>query len=131
MINSVILVGRLTADPELRYLPSGTPVVSYTLAVQNPFRKDNNGKPTADFINVVTYGQQAENLAKYKKKGNLIGIEGMLRTRRWEDKRGKKHSITEVVTNRVSFLVYDNNNQEQPATEEIPNMASDQDDLPF
>lgn len=131
MINSVILVGRLTADPELRHLPSGTPVASYTLAVQNPFRKDNNGKPTADFINVVTYGQQAENLAKYKKKGNLIGIEGMLQTRRWEDKQGKKHSITEVVTNRVSFLVYDNNNQEQPATEKIPNMASNQDDLPF
>lgn len=132
MINSVILVGRLTSDPELRYLPnSGIPVTSYTLAVTNPFKKDENGKSMADFINVVTYGQQAENLVKYKKKGSLIGIEGRLQTRRWKDKQGRNHNITEVVTARVSFLVYDNNNQEQSPTEEIPDMASESEDLPF
>jgi single-strand DNA-binding protein len=133
MINSVILVGRLTADPQLRYLPNGTPVASYSLAVQNPFKKNDDGKPTADFINVVTFGQQAENLVKYKKKGSLIGVEGRIQTRKWQDKQGNNRYVTEVVTNHVTFLVFDGDSksQDNAGSEQQLNMASDSDDLPF
>jgi single-strand DNA-binding protein len=102
MINSVILVGRLTADPTLRYTPSGVAVATFTLAVNRPF-KNQNGEQEADFINVVVWRKQAENVANYLKKGNLAGVDGRLQTRSYEGQNGRVF-VTEVIADSVSFL---------------------------
>lgn len=129
-MNSVILIGRLTADPQLRQVSNDTNVVNFTLAVQRPLSKNNNNQ--ADFINVVVFGVQAENLVKYKKKGSLIAVEGRLQTRRWEDKSGKKHSTTEVVANRIMFLGFDGaKNDKEDNSKVVPFPADDEEDLPF
>ena len=80
-MNVVVLVGNLTRDPEVKHLPSGTVVTNYTLAVNNPFKRDEEGNTTADFINIVTFGKQAENIGKYMKKGCKMAVEGRLQTR--------------------------------------------------
>jgi len=99
MINAVTLVGRMTRDPELRYSASGVGVCSFTLAVNKAFKKDE-----ADFPNVVCFKKTAENTANYTKKGSLVGIEGRLQTRSYENKEGKKVFVTEVIANQVAFL---------------------------
>jgi single-strand DNA-binding protein len=81
-------------------------VVNYTLAVTNPFRKDDEGKPTVDFINCVTFGKQAENLANYMKKGCKIGVVGRMQVRKWQDQEGNSRYATEVVTNNIEFLTF-------------------------
>ena len=106
-----MLIGRLTRDPELRYIPnSGTPVTTFTLAVNRELSKDkrqeagSKGQPTADFINIIAWGKQAENCANYLTKGSLIAIQGRIQTRSYETKDGDKRYITEVVASRVEFL---------------------------
>jgi len=99
MINAVTLVGRMTRDPELRYSAAGVAVCSFTLAVNKAFKKDE-----ADFPNVVCFKKTAENTANYTKKGSLVGIEGRLQTRSYENKEGKKVFVTEVIANQVAFL---------------------------
>ena len=96
-MNQVILIGRLTKDPELRETSNGKPVASFTLAV------DKFGEG-ADFINCVVWNKQAENLAKYQKKGGQIGISGRLQTRDYEDEKGNKKYITEVVADSIEYL---------------------------
>lgn len=96
-MNQVILIGRLTKDPELRETSNGKPVASFTLAV------DKFGEG-ADFINCVVWNKQAENLAKYQKKGGQIGITGRLQTRDYEDEKGNKRYITEVVADSIEYL---------------------------
>jgi single-strand DNA-binding protein len=102
MINRVIIVGRLTKDPELRYLANGTPVCTFTLAVNRPF-KNQNGEQEADFINVVVWRKPAENVANYLKKGSLAGVDGRLQTRSYEGQNGRVF-VTEVIADSVSFL---------------------------
>lgn len=103
-MNRVDLVGRLTRDPELRYTPlTNRPVASFTLAVNRNFT-NANGEREADFLNVVVWDKQAENLSKYQKKGSLISVEGRLQTRNYDDKDGKKVYATEVVANNISYL---------------------------
>lgn len=99
MINRVILVGRLTKDPDLRYTPNGKAVCSFTLACNRPF-----GDNEADFINCNIWGKPAENLANYIKKGGQIGIEGRIQTRNYENSEGNRVYVTEVVADRVQFL---------------------------
>ena len=84
MINNVVLVGRMTRDAELRYTPSNVAVATFTLAVNRTF-KSQNGEREADFINVVMWRQQAENLANWAKKGSLIGVTGRIQTRNYEN----------------------------------------------
>lgn len=96
-MNQVILIGRLTKDPELRETSNGKPVASFTLAV------DKFGEG-ADFINCVVWNKQAENLAKYQKKGGQIGITGRLQTRDYDDEKGNKRYITEVVADSIEYL---------------------------
>lgn len=103
MINRVILVGRLTRDPELRYLPNGTPVCTFTLAVNRPFT-NQQGEREADFINVVVWRKTAENAANFLRKGNLAGVDGRLQTRSYEGQDGKRVYVTEVVADSVQFL---------------------------
>lgn len=118
MINRVVLVGRITKDLELKKTPSGSSVCSYTLAV-NRVRK-TEGQPDADFINCVTWNKQAENMAQYLHKGSLIGIEGRIQTRSYDNQQGQKVYVTEVLTDSVQFLESKGNgaqNQFKPQNE--------------
>jgi len=103
MLNRVVLVGRLTRDPDLRYTPNGVAVANFNIAVNRPF-SNQEGNREADFIDCVTWRRQAENLANFMKKGNQIGVDGRLQTRRYEDKDGKMVYVTEVVADSVQFL---------------------------
>ena len=103
MMNRVVLVGRLTKDPELRYTPNGVAVCTFTLAVNRPFT-NQQGERDVDFINCVTWRKTAENLANYQRKGNLIGIDGRIQTRSYEGDDGKRRYITEVIAESVQFL---------------------------
>lgn len=95
-MNKVILMGRLTKDPEIRYTGTGEPIAiaRYTIAVSRPYKKD--GQTQADFINVVSYRKAAEFIEKYFKKGQMIAIVGRLQVRSWDDSEGKRHWSTEV-----------------------------------
>lgn len=103
MINRVVLVGRLTRDPELRVSQSNVAVTNFNLAVNRPFTS-KDGKQEADFINCVTFNKQAENVNKYLKKGSLCGIDGRVQTRNYENKEGVRVYVTEVVCDSVQFL---------------------------
>ena len=100
-LNKVILIGRLTADPELKQTGSGVAVTSFTLAVDRKHGKDTEKK--ADFITIVAWRQSAEFICKYFRKGSAIIVLGELQTRTWDDSNGKKHYSTEVVVSEVSF----------------------------
>lgn len=103
MINRVVLVGRLTKDPELRYSPSGVPMARFTIAVNRPF-SNQQGEKEADFIGCVAFRKQAENLANFMKKGSLIGIEGRIQTGSFEGQDGKRVYTTDVITDSIQFL---------------------------
>ena len=99
MMNVWVGIGRLTRDPELRKTESGTSVVSFTVAVNRRFNREET-----DFINVVAWNQTADFLAKYGDKGALVGVEGRIQTRNYEDKDGKMVYVTEVVADNVQLL---------------------------
>lgn len=102
-MNKVVLIGRLTKDPELKFAPgSGTAVCTFSIAVERKFKKE--GQPKADFIPIVVWGKIAESTANYMTKGKLIGIAGKIETRSYNAKDGSKRYVTEVVADEVSFL---------------------------
>ncbi|GGA59090.1 hypothetical protein GCM10007416_35280 [Kroppenstedtia guangzhouensis] len=103
MLNRIVLIGRLTKDPELRYTPSGAAVVSFRLAVERNF-KNSDGEREADFIDVIAWRQLAENVANYMKKGRMVAVDGRLQTRSYENKEGQKVKVAEVVAENVRFL---------------------------
>ncbi|OZB93722.1 single-stranded DNA-binding protein [Paenibacillus sp. XY044] len=103
MLNRVILIGRLTRDPELRYTPSGVAVTQFTLAVDRPFTAQG-GEREADFIPVVTWRQLAETCANYLRKGRLTAVEGRIQVRNYENNEGKRVYVTEVIADNVRFL---------------------------
>lgn len=103
MINRVVLVGRLTKDPELRYTPSGVAMARFTLAVNRTF-SNQQGEREADFINIIVWRKQAENSANFLKKGNLAGVEGRIQTGSYEGQDGKRVYTTDVVADSVQFL---------------------------
>ncbi|WP_141430696.1 single-stranded DNA-binding protein [Bacillus sp. 03113] len=103
MMNRVVLVGRLTKDPDLRYTPSGVPVATFTLAVNRTFT-NQQGEKEADFINCVIWRRPAENVANFLKKGSLAGVDGRIQTRSYEGQDGKRVYVTEVVAESVQFL---------------------------
>ena len=103
MINNVVLVGRMTRDAELRYTPSNQAVATFTLAVKQK-NKNQNGEREADFINVVIWRQQAENLANWAKKGALIGVTGRIQTRSYDNQQGQRVYVTEVVAESFQLL---------------------------
>jgi single-strand DNA-binding protein len=103
MMNRVLLVGRLTKDPELKYTPSGVAVATFTLAVNRTFT-NQQGEREADFINCVVWRKPAENVANYCKKGAQVGVDGRLQTRNYEGQDGKRVYVTEVVAESVQFL---------------------------
>lgn len=103
MINRVVLVGRLTKDPELTVTPNGNHVAQFTLAVNRSFT-NQQGEREADFIRCVVWRRQAENVANYLRKGSLAGVDGRIETRSFEGQDGRRVYITEVVADRVQFL---------------------------
>ncbi len=103
MMNRVVLVGRLTKDPDLRYTPNGVAVATFTLAVNRPF-SSQSGEREADFINCVVWRKPAENVANFLKKGSLAGVDGRIQTRNYEGQDGKRVYVTEVQAESVQFL---------------------------
>lgn len=103
MINNVVVVGRLTRAVDLRYTSNGTAYASFTLATDRDF-KNQNGERETDFINCVMWRKPAENLANYTKKGSLIGVEGRIQTRNYENEQGQRVYVTEVLAERFHFL---------------------------
>ncbi len=110
-MNNVSLIGRMTKDPELRRTGNGVAVTSFTLAVNRMFKNDNG--PDADFINVVVWNKPAENTERYCFKGSLVGINGRLQTRNYDNNQGQKVYVTEVVAESVQFLDSKSNSQRQ------------------
>jgi single-strand DNA-binding protein len=128
-MNQVVLIGRLCADPELRYTNNGTAVANFTLAVDRRFSKEKQ----ADFINIVVWKAQAENCAKYIAKGSQVAVEGRIQTRKYQDRDGNNRTAFEVVANSVQFL----SRMRQPG-EDVDQVAADmfggqidEDDCPF
>lgn len=119
MINRVVLVGRLTKDPELRYTPSGVPMTRFTVAVNRPFK--NEGQQEADFIGCLAWRKQAENLANFMKKGSLIGVEGRIQTGSFEGQDGKRVYTTDVIADSIQFLEPRNNSE---SSNSAPNYQS-------
>ena len=102
-MNKVILIGRLTKDPELRTIASGNATTSFTIAVNRNFT-NQNGEREADFINCVAWRKQAENVAKYCTKGSQVAVEGRIQTRNYDAQDGTKRYVTEVIADNVTFL---------------------------
>ena len=131
MINRVVLVGRLTRDPELRRTGNGTAVTSFTLAIDNRL-KDANGQYTTSFIPCVVWNQQAENCVRFIHKGSLVGIEGRLNQRTYQNKEGNNVQVIEVMCDSVQYL--DTKKQEE-SSQEVPKQTAknnvDDDSLPF
>lgn len=119
MMNRVVLVGRLTKDPDLRYTPNGVPCATFTLAVNRPFA-GQSGEREADFINCVVWRKAAENVSNFLKKGSLAGVDGRIQTRNYEGQDGKRVYVTEVVAESVQFLEPKKDNGYQPPMEPPP-----------
>ena len=116
MFNLVVLTGRLTADPELRYTANNTPVTSFSIAVSRRYKAGEEAQ--ADFINIVAWRQTAEFVTKYFQKGSMIGIEGSIQTRRYVDKEtGKNRTAFEVIANNVQFVESKRDGASGPAPE--------------
>jgi len=129
MLNRVVLIGRLTQDPELRYTPtSGVAVASFTLAVNRRIKQQ--GQQEADFIPIVVWSTQAENCAKYLGKGSLVAVEGRLQIRKYEDREGQRRTAAEVVADWVQFLDTRNRRSESEPPPFDDAMIGD-DDVPF
>lgn len=124
------LVGRLTRDPEMRELGNNMLVANFTLAVNRPFKSKN--EQDADFIRCQTWRKSAENMQRYTAKGDLIGVEGRIQSRNYEDREGNTKTITEVVADRVQFLQPKSEikQEKEPKEKEMPN-EPEKDDLPF
>lgn len=126
-------------DPELRYLPTGTPNCSFTLAVDRGLSKQQkeqceaNGKPTTDFIRIVVWGKSAENSANYLAKGRLVAIQGRIQTSSYTDNSGNKKYSTDVIASNVEFLEWKDKQDNQPENNWYPEgfHPTDSDDIPF
>jgi single-strand DNA-binding protein len=103
MLNRIIIMGRLTRDPELRHTPNSTAVASFTLAVDRDFKSKESGEKSTDFIDVVAWRQTAEFVSRYFAKGRMAVVEGRLQLRDWTDKDGGKRRSAEVVADNVYF----------------------------
>ena len=103
-LNKVVLAGRITADPELKQTTTGVSVLSFTLAVNRRFSKNEQGEQQSDFISMVAWRQTAEFISKYFRKGSAICVTGSIQTRSWQDNQGQKRYATEVVVDEAMFV---------------------------
>lgn len=131
MLNKVILIGRLVADPQLRYTQSGIAVTSFTLAVDRPFT-NQDGEREADFIDIVTWRKQAEVCANHLNKGRLVAVEGRLQIRSYDDQNGIRRKAAEIVADQVRFLDRQQNRDGESRSEDQSNPPEPGfDDVPF
>ncbi|MBM4761502.1 single-stranded DNA-binding protein [Bacillus sp. B15-48] len=128
MINQVILVGRLTRDPELKFTNDGKAFTSITLAVTRQFR-NGNGELDSDFVQCILWRKTAENTALYCQKGSVIGVIGRIQTRNYENQEGKRVYVTEVVAENVQFLSKKTTRAEHP--EPVPVQSAANVEVPF
>lgn len=145
MFNLVVLTGRLTAAPELKTTPNGVPVCSFSIAVDRRYKQGEERQ--TDFINIVSWRSTAEFVSKYFTKGSMIGIEGAIQTRKYQDKDGNNRTAFEVIGNNVQFVeskkpqdAEEGNSLPTPENDLLPQLAerlegfeeiSDDGDLPF
>lgn len=131
MLNKIVLMGRLTADPELRHTPSNVPVATFTVACERDF-SNNNGVKEADFIDIVTWKNTADFVSKYFSKGRMAIISGRLQIRSWTDNNGNKRKTAEVIADNVYFGDSKaTNNAEDIGTMGFREVSDDGDKLPF
>lgn len=134
MLNTAIIMGRLTADPELRTTQSGLSVTSFTVAVDRSYAKQGEERQT-DFINVVAWRSTADFVSRYFKKGQMIAVQGAIQTRNYEDKNGNKRTAVEIVADSVSFCggKSESNNSVSTSQNASPNLDIDidEEELPF
>ncbi|VAV85826.1 Single-stranded DNA-binding protein [hydrothermal vent metagenome] len=135
-VNKVILVGRLGADPEIRYTPSGAAVANFTLATSENWKdKDGNKQEKTEWHKIVVFAKLAEICGQYLNKGKQIYIEGRIQTRSWEDREGNKKYTTEIVANQMQMLGSPGQNQQQAAPAGAPKASENDppelDDIPF
>lgn len=116
-LNSVILMGNLTRDPELRTTPNGTSVASFGLAVNRRYRQGDETKEEVCFVDITCFGRQAETASEYLSKGNLALIEGRLQWRSWETPEGQKRSKHEVIANNIQFMPRNSGGQNEESYE--------------
>lgn len=124
MINRVVLVGRMTRDPELRRTPQGDAVTSFTLAVNRNFTS-RDGQQQADFINCVVWRKPAENVERYCSKGSLVGVDGRIQTRSYDNSQGQKVYVVEVLCDSVQFLNTRQEDQAPVDQQKVQQMAND------
>lgn len=125
MLNRAVLTGRLTKDPDLRSTGSGTKVLSFTLAVDRQFR-NKDGERDADFVQCVIWRKPAENFAKFTHKGSLVGIDGRIQTRNYDNQQGDRVYVTEVVVDNFALLDSRNSNGQQQHSEQPQQNAKPQ-----
>lgn len=133
MLNNVVLIGRLTRDPELRYTGNGVAVANFGLAVERPFT-NRQGERDVDFVNITAWRKQAEHVAEYIEKGRLVAVEGRLQIEKYEDKDGIKKNSVAVISNSVKFLDWPKEQKEQKEKSKPSSSDSDygySDDVPF
>ncbi|MDR5684381.1 MAG: single-stranded DNA-binding protein [Armatimonadota bacterium] len=131
MLNKVILIGRLTRDPELRYLPSGQPVATFTLAVDRPF-VNQQGERKADFIPIVAWRKLAEQTSQHLSKGRLVAVDGRLQIRDYETQDGQKRRQAEVVAENIRFLDRRADASTEVAAADFePSAEPEEEDVPF
>ena len=144
-MNNVVLIGRLTRDPELRYIPnSGQAVANFSLAIDKNLPKDKKqemearNQPTADFVNIVTWGKIAENCANYLVKGRLVGVQGRIQSGSYEAKDGTRRYTTDVVAQNVEFLEWGDSKPQGDSNSKASDYSDlqdfhpiDNDDIPF
>ncbi len=141
-VNKVIIIGRLGKDPDLRYAPSGTAIASFSVATNyNTKNSEGQWETKTEWHNITSFGRLAEFTGEYLKKGRQVYIEGMLRTRSWEDQNGQKHFRTEIMANDIQLLGSRAENESAETTEEPAAPAAEPeaeadapvepDDLPF
>ena len=139
-MNKVVLVGRLTKDPELKFAQgTGTAVATFTVAVNRKFKRE--GQPEADFIPIVVFGKRAEATANYMTKGKLLSVSGNIQTRNYEAKDGTKRYVTEVIADEVDFLEWGEKKEDRVAGRSSQNTGTfgndesitevDEGDIPF
>jgi len=137
-MNSVVLIGRLTKDPEIRYIPDNQKAVAtFSIAVDRPFAKEK----TADFFNIVVFGKPAENCEKFLAKGRMVGIQGRIQNDSYTDKEGTKKYKTDIIADRVEFLEWGDKAQKSGGPSELPRgnaqipdgfqALDDDDEIPF
>lgn len=123
MLNSIVLTGRLTKDVDLRFTKSGTAVGSFTIAVDRQFRSANGERET-DFINCAIWRKSAENLAKFTHKGSLVGVEGHIQTRTYDNAQGNKVYVTEVIVENFALLEPRQTSQNSPKSQQTANRSA-------